>query len=49
MVEIFGEGLAGAVERLSQSPLMAGLSEEDQGTVSLAQEYASGRRPPELP
>ena len=49
LVELFGEGLGDAVERLSRSQLMEELSEEDQSIVSLAQEYASGKRSAEWP
>ena len=45
LVRIFGEDLADAVEKLAQSPLMGELSAEDQATVRIAQEYASGERP----
>ena len=49
LVGIFGDDLVGAVERLAQSPLMGELSADDQATVRLAQEYASGERPSKWP
>ena len=45
LVEVFGEGLAGCVERLSRSSLFRDLPEEDQETINLALKYASGWRP----
>ena len=49
LLGIFGDDLAGAIERLAHSPLMDTLSEQDQSTVKLAQEYAAGRRSSEWP
>ncbi len=45
LVEMFGEGIADAVDRLARSPLCRNLPEDDQDTIHLAQRYASGWRP----
>ena len=45
LVEMFGEGLTGAAQRLGRALLEPNLSEEDQDTINLAQRYASGWRP----
>ena len=45
LVEVFGEGIADAVNRLIRSSLCRNLSEDDQDTIKLAKEYASGWRP----
>lgn len=49
LVEAFGDGLATATGRLANSQLCREASDDDKETVSLAQEYASGRRPKEGP
>lgn len=45
LVEVFGEEIADAVNRLAHSPLCRSLSEDDQDTMNLAKKYASGWRP----
>ena len=45
LVEMFGEELMDAVQRLDRTFLEPNLSEEDQDTIYLAQRYASGWRP----
>ena len=49
LVEVFGEGLTDAVDRLARSPMCQNLPEDDQDTINLAQKYASGWRPEEWP
>ena len=49
LAEVFGEGLADAVDRLAGSPLCQNLPEDVQDTIKLAQRYASGWRPEEWP
>ena len=45
LIEVFGDGLTVAVQRLSSSPLVGKLPEEDQDTVNLALRYVAGWRP----
>ena len=45
LVEVFGDGLAKAVERLAGSQLCQSLQEDDQDTICLAQRYAAGTGP----
>lgn len=47
LVEVFGEGLADAVDGLAGSPLCQNLPEDVQDTLKLAQRYASGWHPEE--
>ena len=48
LVEVFGERITSAVDRLIQSPLHRGLPEDDQDTIGLARKYASGSPPEEV-
>ena len=45
LIEVFGEELVDAVDRLARAPSYGDLAEEDQNTIDLAQGYASGGRP----
>ncbi len=45
LVEIFGDGLLVAVNRLGHSQLYHDLSQEDQDTINLAEKYATGWQP----
>ncbi len=45
LVEMFGEEITRAAQRLGRAFLEPGLSKEDQDTINLAQRYASGWRP----
>ena len=49
LVEVFGEGLADAVDGLAGSPLYRNMPEDVQDTIKLAQRYASGWHPEEWP
>ena len=45
LIEVFGDEITGAVDRLSRSQAYQDAADEDQDTVRLAQEYTSGWRP----
>ena len=45
LVEVFGDSLSDAVQRLNRSPLYRHLPEQDQDTINLAQKYVSGWHP----
>ena len=49
LVEVFGEELADNVDALARSSLYQSLPKDLQDTITLAQRYASGWRPEELP
>ena len=49
LVEVFGEELADTVDALTRSLLYQSQPEDLQDTITLAQRYASGWRPEELP
>ena len=48
LIEVFGDELQKAVDRLAHSQLRQELSQDYKDTISLAQEYASGWRPKDL-
>ncbi len=45
LTELFGTGIAEAVDRLALSPLYQNLSADDQNTITLAKKYCSGWHP----
>ena len=48
LIDVFGDGLGDAVDRLRNSQLYLDASDDEQDTVQLAQKYASGWLPDDL-